>query len=61
MQADDRVDALQALCAYVIHSMSELVQVIGETRSSPTRGCLATKIATNETTMEEPGRRRCAA
>lgn len=56
MQLDDPVAALRAYFAYVIASMSEPVPQLDDTPSSRTRGCLTTKIATDETAMDEPVR-----
>jgi AcrR family transcriptional regulator len=56
MQLDDPVAALRAYFAYVISSMSEPVAPLDDTPSSRTRGCLTTKIATDETAMDEPVR-----
>jgi AcrR family transcriptional regulator len=56
MQLDDPVAALRAYFAYVISSMSEPVPQLDDTPSSRTRGCLTTKIATDETAMDEPVR-----
>jgi len=56
MQHDDPVVALRAYFAYVIASMSELAPALDDTAAPRTRGCLTTKIATDETAMEEPVR-----
>lgn len=56
MQLDDPVAALRAYFAYVISSMSLPVPQEDGTPSSRTRGCLTTKIATDETAMDEPVR-----
>lgn len=56
MQLDDPVAALRAYFAYVIGSMSIPVPQEDGTPSSRTRGCLTTKIATDETAMDEPVR-----
>jgi AcrR family transcriptional regulator len=56
MQLDDPVAALRAYFAYVIRSMSEPVPQLDGTPSARTRGCLTTKIATDETAMDEPVR-----
>jgi AcrR family transcriptional regulator len=55
LQQDDAETALRAYFAYVISSMSEPVPQLDETPSR-TRGCLTTKIATDETAMDEPVR-----
>lgn len=54
MRLDDPEAALRAYFAYVISSMSEPVPQLDDTPSSRTRGCLTTKIATDETAMDEP-------
>ncbi|MYM37649.1 TetR family transcriptional regulator [Duganella sp. FT94W] len=56
LQLDDPVAALRAYFAYVISSMSITVPQEDGTPSSHTRGCLTTKIATDETAMDEPVR-----
>jgi TetR/AcrR family transcriptional repressor of nem operon len=56
MQHADPVAALRAYFAYVIASMSELAPALDGTAAPRTRGCLTTKIATDETAMEEPVR-----
>jgi AcrR family transcriptional regulator len=56
MQLADPEAALRAYFAYVINSMSEPVPQLDDTPSSRTRGCLTTKIATDETAMDEPVR-----
>jgi AcrR family transcriptional regulator len=56
LQQDEPEAALRAYFAYVISSMSEPVPQLDETPSSRTRGCLTTKIATDETAMDEPVR-----
>lgn len=56
MQLDDPVAALRAYFAYVIGSMAIPVPQEDGTPSSRTRGCLTTKIATDETAMDEPVR-----
>lgn len=53
MTADDPVIALRNFFAYVIASMSEPIPPHGDTPSSSTRGCLTTKIATDETAMDD--------
>ncbi len=53
MKADDPAAALSDYFKYVIASMSEPVQQLDEALSAPTRGCLTTKIATDETAMNE--------
>jgi AcrR family transcriptional regulator len=58
LQAPDAAQALRAYFAYVIASMREPVVALGEALgeaapSSATRGCLTTKIATDETAMDE--------
>ncbi len=56
MKADDPVDALRDFFAYVIASMSEPVprqDGQNDRPSSSTRGCLTTKIATDETAMDD--------
>lgn len=53
MRAADPADALRDYFHYVIASMSEPVPQLDDTPSSPTRGCLTTKIATDETAMNE--------
>lgn len=52
MQAPDPVDALRDFFAYIIASMSEPVPQLDEATPS-TRGCLTTKIATDETAMDD--------
>jgi len=56
MQLNDPVAALRAYFAYVITSMSEPVPQLDDAASSSTRGCLTTKIATDEAAMDEPVR-----
>lgn len=56
MKLADPEAALRAYFAYVINSMSEPVPQLYDTPSSHTRGCLTTKIATDETAMDEPVR-----
>ncbi len=56
MALDDPVAALRAYFAYVIESMSAPAPQLDETPSSATWGCLTTKIATDETAMDEPVR-----
>ncbi|MYM70573.1 TetR family transcriptional regulator [Pseudoduganella sp. FT55W] len=56
MRLADAEAALRAYFAYVIASMSEPVPQLDGTPSSHTRGCLTTKIATDETAMDEPVR-----
>lgn len=56
MRLDDPVAALRAYFAYVIASMSEPVPQLDGAPSSHTRGCLTTKIATDEAAMDEPVR-----
>jgi len=53
MKADDPAVALSDYFKYVIASMSEPVRQLDEALSAPTRGCLTTKIATDETAMNE--------
>ena len=53
MRGADPADALRDYFHYVIASMSEPVPQLDDTPSSPTRGCLTTKIATDETAMNE--------
>lgn len=53
MKADDPAVALRDYFRYVIASMSEPVPQLDEALSAPTRGCLTTKIATDETAMNE--------
>jgi AcrR family transcriptional regulator len=53
MGADDPAVALGDYFKYVIASMSEPVQQLDEALSASTRGCLTTKIATDETAMNE--------
>lgn len=53
MRLDDPVAALRAYFSYVIASMSEPVPLLDGTPSSRTRGCLTTKIATDETAMDD--------
>ncbi len=53
MQLDDPVAALRAYFAYVLSSMSIPVPQEDGAPSSRTRGCLTTKIATDETAMDE--------
>ncbi|MGV7211590.1 TetR/AcrR family transcriptional regulator [Oxalobacteraceae bacterium A2-2] len=53
LQAPDAAQALRAYFAYVIASMREPVMQLDDTPSSATRGCLTTKIATDETAMDE--------
>jgi len=56
MQLSDPVAALRAYFTYVIKSMSELAPGRDEDAAPRTRGCLTTKIATDETAMDEPVR-----
>jgi AcrR family transcriptional regulator len=56
MKLDHPIAALRAYFAYVIASMSELVPQLDGTLSTHARGGLTTKIATNETAMDEPVR-----
>ena len=56
MRLADPVDALRAYFAYIISSMSEPVPELDGTPSTRTRGCLTTKIATDEAAMDEPVR-----
>ncbi len=56
MRLDDPEAALRAYFAYVISSMSEPAPQWDDMPSSRTRGCLTTKIATDETAMDEPVR-----
>ena len=53
MKADDPAVALRNFFVYVIASMSEPIPPHGDTPSSSTRGCLTTKIATDETAMDD--------
>ena len=53
MKAGDPVVALRNFFAYVIASMSEPIPRHDNTPSSSTRGCLTTKIATDETAMDD--------
>jgi len=53
LKADDPVVALRNFFAYVIASMSEPIPRQDDTPSSTTRGCLTTKIATDETAMDD--------
>ncbi|WP_090192480.1 MULTISPECIES: TetR/AcrR family transcriptional regulator [unclassified Duganella] len=57
MRLDDPEAALRAYFAYVINSMSVPVPQLDGSPSSRTRGCLTTKIATDETAMDEPVRK----
>ena len=56
MQLADPVEALRAYFVYIISSMSEPVTELDGAPSTRTRGCLTTKIATDETAMDEPVR-----
>jgi AcrR family transcriptional regulator len=56
MRLADPVAALRAYFAYVIKSMSELAPALEDGAAPRTRGCLTTKIATDETAMDEPVR-----
>ncbi len=56
MQLRDPVGALRAYFDYVIKSMSELAPALDDTAAPRSRGCLTTKIATDETAMDEPVR-----
>ncbi|TFW31477.1 TetR/AcrR family transcriptional regulator [Duganella callida] len=56
LQPDDPIAALRAYFAYVIESMSKPAPQIDDAPSSDTWGCLTTKIATDETAMDEPVR-----
>ena len=56
MRQTDPVAALRAYFAYVIKSMSELAPALEAGATPRTRGCLTTKIATDETAMDEPVR-----
>lgn len=53
MKAEDPAIALRDFFAYVIASMSEPIPQQGDAPSSSTRGCLTTKIATDETAMDD--------
>ena len=53
MRKADPAQALRAYFSYVIASMSEPVPQLDDTPASHTRGCLTTKIATDETAMDE--------
>jgi len=53
MTADDPVDAMRDFFAYVIGSMSQPIARQDDTPCSATRGCLTTKIATDETAMDD--------
>jgi AcrR family transcriptional regulator len=53
MKAADPAVALRDYFSYVIASMSEPVQQLDEALAATTRGCLTTKIATDETAMNE--------
>ncbi|NGZ88621.1 TetR/AcrR family transcriptional regulator [Duganella sp. SAP-35] len=53
MAANDPAVALRDYFGYVIASMSEPVLQPDDALSAPTRGCLTTKIATDETAMNE--------
>jgi AcrR family transcriptional regulator len=53
MKADDPVVALRNFFAYIIASMSEPIPGQNDTSASTTRGCLTTKIATDETAMDD--------
>jgi AcrR family transcriptional regulator len=53
MKADDPVVALRDFFAYIIASMSEPIPGQDDRSSSTTRGCLTTKIATDETAMDD--------
>lgn len=56
MQLADPVAALRAYFGYVIKSMSELAPGLADDAAQRSRGCLTTKIATDETAMDEPVR-----
>lgn len=56
MQDQQPEAALRAYFAYVIESMSEPARQLDGTPAAQTRGCLTTKIATDETAMDEPVR-----
>jgi TetR/AcrR family transcriptional repressor of nem operon len=56
LAASDPAVALRDYFAYTIASMSEPIPQVDEMPSSPTRGCLTTKIATDEKAMDEPVR-----
>lgn len=56
LAADDPATALHDFFAYTIESMSEPIPQVGDTLPSLTRGCLTTKIATDEKAMDEPVR-----
>lgn len=53
MKRDDPVEALRDYFAYVIASMLEPILLQDNKPSSSTRGCLTTKIATDETAMDD--------
>jgi TetR/AcrR family transcriptional repressor of nem operon len=53
MKADDPAVALRNYFSYVIASMLEPVPPLGDAPSSATRGCLTTKIAIDESAMDE--------
>jgi TetR/AcrR family transcriptional repressor of nem operon len=53
MRAADPAVALRDYFSYVIASMSEPVPQLDESLEATTRGCLTTKIATDETAMNE--------
>ena len=53
MKRDDPVEASRDYFGYVIASMMEPIPGQDDTPSSSTRGCLTTKIATDETAMDD--------
>lgn len=56
LMASDPAMALHDFFAYTIKSMSETVPSTDAMQAAATRGCLTTKIATDETAMNEPMR-----
>jgi len=54
LQPADPAQALQNFFRYTIQSMQVGVPVEGQDAAAPTRGCLTTKTATDETAMAEP-------
>lgn len=53
LSAADAAEALRGFFSYIIGSMSEPIPQVSDLPSSPTRGCLTTKIAIDEKAMDE--------
>lgn len=56
LAAADPATALHDFFAYTINTMTEAVPPVAPSQETSTRGCLTTKIATDETAMDEPVR-----